>query len=220
MNIGGFQSFTLIDYPNKMACIVFTQGCDFRCPYCQNPELVLGTAKSIPQEEIISFLWKRRGMLEGVVISGGEPTIQRDLEDFVKRIKDMGYLVKLDTNGHNPHVIQRLIDLLDYVAMDVKAPLYKYEEVVRAKADVIEEVGRYLASFKSVSHCYERSGWDYNLFAMLHGKEEEEVKDLVRGISQEIGLKDYALLFSTREFKKRRISYFSEDFYRWYERMA
>jgi len=141
MNIGGFQSFTLIDYPNRMACIVFTQGCDFRCPYCQNPELVLSKAKNIPQEEIISFLWKRRGMLEGVVISGGEPTIQRDLEGFVKRVKDMGYLVKLDTNGHNPHVIQRLIDLLDYVAMDVKAPLYKYEEVVRAKADVkrIEE---------------------------------------------------------------------------------
>lgn len=92
--------------------------------------------------------------------------------------------------------------------------------VWKVKEDMIEEVGRYLASFKSVSHCYERSGWDYNLFAMLHGKEEEEVKDLVRGISQEIGLKDYALLFSTREFKKRRISYFSEDFYRWYERMA
>jgi len=154
MNIGGFQSFTLIDYPNKMACIVFTQGCDFRCPYCQNPELVLGTAKSIPQEEIISFLWKRRGMLEGVVISGGEPTIQRDLEDFVKRIKDMGYLVKLDTNGHNPHVIQRLIDLLDYVAMDVKAPLYKYEEVVRAKADVkrIEESIRLIIRW--VRNCF------------------------------------------------------------------
>lgn len=141
MNIGGFQSFTLIDYPGKMACIVFTQGCDFRCPYCQNPELVLSKAKAVHQEEIFSFLWKRRDKLEGVVISGGEPTLQKDLEDFVKRIKDMGYLVKLDTNGHNPHVLERLIDLLDYIAMDVKAPLYKYEEVVGAKVDVkkIEE---------------------------------------------------------------------------------
>ncbi len=138
--VGGFQKFTLIDFPGKPACIVFTQGCNFRCRYCYNVELVLPErfGPTIPIEEVFSFLEERRGLLEGVVITGGEPTIQKGLDGFVERVKEMGYAVKLDTNGSLPHVLRKLLErgLLDYVAMDVKAPLEKYEEVCGVKVDV------------------------------------------------------------------------------------
>jgi len=146
------------------------------------------------------------------------PLVSRPFDYYAKRL-----------NMKEDELIEKLLEFKERgILRRISAILYHRKvgftanamTVWKVKEDMIEEVGRYLASFKSVSHCYERSGWDYNLFAMIHGKEKEEVKDLVRGISQEIGLKDYALLFSTREFKKRRISYFSEDFYRWYERMA
>ncbi len=144
--IGGLQRFTLIDYPGKVACIVFTQGCNFRCPYCYNVELVLPERYGvlIPQEEVFSFLMERIGKLDGVVITGGEPTLQKKgLEGFVERVKALGFSVKLDTNGAFPDVVKSLLDkgLVDYIAMDVKAPLKKYDQVVRAKVDTkrIEE---------------------------------------------------------------------------------
>ncbi|HDI02890.1 MAG TPA: anaerobic ribonucleoside-triphosphate reductase activating protein [Candidatus Aenigmarchaeota archaeon] len=138
MIIGGFQKFSLIDYPEKISAIVFTQGCNFRCPYCHNPELVLPEKYSnpIPEEEILSFLDSRRGKLDAVVITGGEPLLQKDLFDFIKKVKDMGFLVKLDTNGSMPEVLKEAIKLgVDYIAMDVKAPLEKYREVVRAEVN-------------------------------------------------------------------------------------
>ena len=138
MVIGGFQKFSLIDYPEKISAIVFTQGCNFRCPYCHNPELVLPEKYSnpIPEEEILSFLDSRRGKLDAVVITGGEPLLQKDLFDFIKKVKDMGFLVKLDTNGSMPEVLKEAIKLgVDYIAMDVKAPLEKYREVVRAEVN-------------------------------------------------------------------------------------
>ncbi|MEZ0337931.1 MAG: anaerobic ribonucleoside-triphosphate reductase activating protein [Aquificaceae bacterium] len=156
--IGGFQKFTLIDYPAKVACIVFTQGCNFRCRYCYNVELVLPEKYGplIEVEEVLTFLESRRGMLEGVVITGGEPTIQKGLEKFIERVKALGYSVKLDTNGSKPQVIKELIDkgLVDYIAMDVKAPLYKYEEVCGVKVDT-ERILESIELIKSSSVDYE-----------------------------------------------------------------
>ena len=139
MLIGGLKKSSLIDYPGKICAIVFTQGCNFRCPYCHNPELVKPELfeKSIPEEEIFSFLETRRGKLDAVEITGGEPTLQKDLLLFIKKIKDKGFLVKLDSNGTNPEIVKKAIgdNLVDYLAMDVKAPLEKYSEIVGVEVD-------------------------------------------------------------------------------------
>jgi pyruvate formate lyase activating enzyme len=133
MKLGGLVKFTLIDFPGRPAAIVFTQGCNFRCRYCHNPELVYPHlfTPSVPEEEIWSFLKRRQGTLEGVVVSGGEPTLQTDLVPFMSRLKEMGYKTKLDTNGSRPEVLRELIDkkLVDFIAMDLKAPFEKYVDI-------------------------------------------------------------------------------------------
>lgn len=133
MRIGGLQKFSLIDYPGKVSAVIFTQGCNFRCPYCHNPELVISSSfqDTIPEEEVISFLFERKDKLQGVVVTGGEPTIQPDLIDFLKEIKSMGFCVKLDTNGSSPDVLKKVIEggFVDFVAMDIKSPLEKYSKV-------------------------------------------------------------------------------------------
>jgi pyruvate formate lyase activating enzyme len=137
--IKGIQKLSLIDYPGKVACTLFTFGCNFRCPYCHNPELVVDDGSPpISEVDVLRFLDERKGFLDGVCITGGEPTLHNDLPDFIKRIKGLGYSVKLDTNGTNPEMLRRLIGerLVDYIAMDVKAPLEKYENVVRMKVDL------------------------------------------------------------------------------------
>ena len=140
MKIGGFQKFSLIDYPGKISCIIFTQGCNFRCFYCHNPELVYPHLFETPlaEEEIVDFLKRRKKQLEAIVISGGEPTIQEDLVPFLKMVKTLGYAVKLDTNGSNPLVIRELVKrkLVDYIAMDIKAPLKKYQDLVKVKVNL------------------------------------------------------------------------------------
>ena len=137
MKIGGLQKISLIDYPGRISAIVFTQGCNFRCPYCHNPELVdpAQYGPILSEEEVISFLEKRRGKLDAVTVTGGEPTLQPDLDRFLQEIKGMGYLTKIDTNGSNPDVLERLIRgrLVDYLAMDVKGPLQKYERIANVK---------------------------------------------------------------------------------------
>ncbi|HOF06221.1 MAG TPA: anaerobic ribonucleoside-triphosphate reductase activating protein [Syntrophales bacterium] len=144
MKIGGFQKFSLIDYPGMISAVVFTQGCNFRCPYCHNPELVdpRRFGATIPAGDILEFLAGRRGKLDAVVVTGGEPTMQGDLFEFMKDIKAMGFLVKLDTNGSAPVVLARLLaaGLVDYVAMDLKGPLDRYPAIVRTdvKTDDIE----------------------------------------------------------------------------------
>ena len=135
MLIKGLQKLTLLDFPEKMACTVFTFGCNLRCPFCHNASLVLSERADdtlIPEEEFFSFLQKRRGILEGVCITGGEPTLQPDLPAFIRKIKDMDFAVKLDTNGARPAVLKSLVaeGLLDYVAMDVKNSLSAYPETV------------------------------------------------------------------------------------------
>ena len=139
MRIGGLQKISLIDYPGRISAIVFTQGCNFRCPYCHNPELVdpAQYGPILPEEEVFSFLERRRGKLEAVTVTGGEPTLQADLEIFLQQIKKMGYLVKVDTNGSNPAMLERLIRRrwVDYLALDVKGPLHKYGQIVKAKVE-------------------------------------------------------------------------------------
>jgi pyruvate formate lyase activating enzyme len=139
MKIGGLQKISLIDYPGRISAIVFTQGCNFRCPYCHNPELVdpAQYGPILPEEEVFSFLERRRGKLEAVTVTGGEPTLQTDLEGFLKRIKKMGYLVKVDTNGSNPTMLERLIRgrWVNYLALDVKGPLHKYGQIAKAKVE-------------------------------------------------------------------------------------
>lgn len=134
MFIAGLQKSTLLDYPGKIAAIVFTQGCNFRCGYCHNPELLsIDNNKKpfISEDEFFAFLEKRKGKLDGVVITGGEPCLQNDLENFIIKIKNLGFLVKLDTNGSFPDKLQLLLDkkLIDYVAMDIKGPLKKYHKI-------------------------------------------------------------------------------------------
>jgi len=141
VKLGGLQKSTLIDFPGRVAATVFVSGCNFRCPFCYSPELVLPEKiknhPEISEEEFFEFLSEREGLLEGVVVCGGEPTIQGDLIGFISKIKNMGYAVKLDTNGSNPGMLENLIEgrLLDYVAMDIKAPKEKYPAVVGCDID-------------------------------------------------------------------------------------
>jgi pyruvate formate lyase activating enzyme len=134
MLIGGLQKLTLIDYPGKVAVTLFALGCDFRCPWCQNPELVdpKKTKKQprIKEEVFFNFLKSRQGLLDGVCLTGGEPTIQPALIDFIRKIKQEGFLVKLDTNGSQPAILEKLFQqgLLDFVAMDIKSSLERYSE--------------------------------------------------------------------------------------------
>jgi len=162
MEIGGLQKTTLIDYPGKVACTVFLIGCNFRCPFCYSKELVLSEEikkqPRVPQKDFFNFLKERKGLLEGVVVCGGEPTIHKDLPDFIKKIKDLGYLVKLDTNGSGPQVLRKLIKgkLIDYIAMDVKAPLksQKYNIATGVKVN-LEDIKKSIKIIKNSGIDYE-----------------------------------------------------------------
>jgi len=140
MIIKGLQKTTLLDFPGKVACTVFTAGCNFRCPFCHNASLVISPDMSdtISEEEIFAFLKKRRGILDGVCITGGEPLLQRDIEDFIKKIRELGLAVKLDTNGAYPERLRSIIDkgLVDYVAMDIKNSKEKYALTAGADVDI------------------------------------------------------------------------------------
>jgi len=137
MKIGGLQKISLMDYPGLISAILFTQGCNFRCPYCHNPELTDPTqyGETISIKEIMAFLALRRGKLDAVTISGGEPTLQPDLLSFISQIRECGYLIKVDTNGSRPDVLEKLLDarLVDYLAMDIKGPLEKYSSVTKTE---------------------------------------------------------------------------------------
>ena len=138
MKFGGLQKLTLLDYPHKVACTVFTVGCNFRCPFCHNNSLVNCTAEQLSTEEILAFLNKRKNVLEGVCLTGGEPLLQEDVVEFLTEVKKLGYLVKLDTNGAYPQKLKQLVQLglVDYVAMDVKNAPDAYEQTVGAKVDL------------------------------------------------------------------------------------
>lgn len=161
MNIGAYQPFSLSDFPGRLAAIVFTRGCNFRCSYCHNPSLIPMVDKSktgtpvVPVEEVLDFLKQRRGKLDGLVITGGEPTLQEGLISFMEIVKALGYFLKLDTNGSRPGVLWEVIGsgLVDYIAMDIKAPLEKYRKVVNRSV----HTGDIMASIRLIMG----SGIDY-----------------------------------------------------------
>ena len=140
MLIGGLRKFSLIDYPGKISCVIFLSGCNFSCPYCHNPEFVKGDLLRCPilsANRVLEFLERRIGLLEGVVISGGEPTLQEDLGLLCEKIKDLGYPIKLDTNGSRPKVIKHLLHdgFIDYIAMDIKTAPSFYGSIISKKCD-------------------------------------------------------------------------------------
>ncbi len=155
MLIKGLQKLTLLDFPGKMACTVFVGGCNFKCPFCHNASLALGERVSktdtIPTEEFFAFLQKRRGILEGVCVSGGEPTLMPDLISFLNNIKEMGFLVKLDTNGYRPDVLRKAVSLslVDYVAMDIKSSKERYAKTAGLKDIDISKIEESVDFLKS-----------------------------------------------------------------------
>ena len=142
MKIFGIEKFSMVDWDGKIVCTLFASGCNFRCPFCHNSSLALADGNELDIDDIFSFLEKRKGLLDGVCISGGEPTLHPDLEEFVKKIKDMGFKVKLDTNGTNPTAVQSLIEknLVDYIAMDVKNSSHKYATTVGVQSIALDSI--------------------------------------------------------------------------------
>lgn len=146
MEFKGHQKTSFIDYPDKLSTVFFTGGCNFRCPYCHNRDLVYNIGNMITEEEVFRFLEKRKGYIDALCISGGEATIyNEELFEFIKRVKEKGYLVKLDSNGTNPNLIKKLIDYsyIDYIAMDIKGPFNKYEAIANSKVkleDVLKSI--------------------------------------------------------------------------------
>lgn len=157
MKICGLQKLTLLDFPTKTACTVFTGGCNLRCPFCHNASLALSTAEAMDEAEFFTFLNKRKGLLQGVCVSGGEPLLQKDITEFIKRIQDMGYEVKLDTNGTMPEKLGELLEkgLLDYVAMDIKNSPEKYGEAVGIKGFDFSNVAKSMELLRNSGLPYE-----------------------------------------------------------------
>ncbi len=193
MNINWINKFSLIDFPDKVSCIVFTSGCNFRCSYCHNSEFVIPEQNSenivtwvIPEKWFFKFLEKRKGLLDGVSICWWEPTIQKGLVEFCEKVKNMWFLVKLDTNWTNPKVIKELLDknFLDYIAMDVKHSLSKIKDVTEVNFDVkrIEE------SMKLILNSWINYEFRTTIVKWMHTS--EDIKDISKSI---IGAKNYYL---------------------------
>lgn len=161
MRIGGLQKLTLLDYPGMVACTVFTEGCNFRCPYCHNASLVLPEEiqgnEEVLEDDFFEFLDRRKGKLDGVCVSGGEPLLQPDINVFIKRIKEKGFKVKLDTNGSFPEKLKQLIDdkLIDFVAMDIKTVPDKYSKVCGISNPPIERIKESVELLKQGRIAYE-----------------------------------------------------------------
>ena len=193
MKLAGLQKLTLLDFPGHVACTVFTAGCNLRCPFCHNSELVLPERKPelMDEEDFFSFLKKRQGILEGVCVTGGEPLIQKDIAPFLARIKDLGYAVKLDTNGCFPQILRALVEqgLVDFVAMDIKNSPARYAKTAGIPALDLTAVQESVAYLMSGAVDYE---FRTTVAAQLH--DEESFEDIARWIA---GAKRYAL----QEFK-------------------
>lgn len=191
MKIYGQTKTSFIDYPDKISTVLFTGGCNFRCGYCHNPELVLRTGTVLEEEGIFEFLRARKKYLDAVCISGGEPTLHEGLYDFIQKVKELKYLVKLDTNGSNSKVLRKLVEgqLIDYIAMDIKAPLARYQEIVNADAD--------MDAIKESIDIIKDSGIDYEFRTTVH-KEILEIKDLLQIVTEIGNVERYCI----QNFKK------------------
>ena len=157
MAIVGIDKLSLLDYEDKVSVVLFSQACNFRCPFCHNGESVLNAQSEIDFAEILAFLKTRKGLVDAVVFSGGEPTLESDLEVKIKQVKELGYLIKLDTNGTNPEMVERLLDegLIDYVAMDIKNSPSLYAQTSGVKNINIENIKKSVAIIMSKAHDYE-----------------------------------------------------------------
>ena len=186
MRIGGLQKLTLLDYPGKVACTVFLSGCNLRCPYCHNPGLVLpeqSERSEIPEAEVLSFLERRKGKLDGVCITGGEPTLQPELPEFLEKLRRLGYAVKLDTNGTNPEMLASLLQAgsLDYVAMDIKNSPARYAQTCGG-IDTLPQVKKSAALLMRGTVEYE---FRTTVCAPLHTPEDmEEIGRWLQGASR------------------------------------
>lgn len=183
MKLIGLQKMTVLDFPGRVACIVFTFGCNFRCPFCHNASLVLGDGESdITEEEFFSYLQKRKGILDGVCVTGGEPLLQKDIEDFLRKIKNSGYEIKLDTNGMFPEKLKKIVNagLVDYVAMDIKnSPEYYAATVGKDELDFdkIKESIDFLINEASVDYEFRTT-----VVAEFHTESAfEEIGKLIKG---------------------------------------
>lgn len=190
MVISGFQKMTLLDFPGKVACTIFTGGCNFRCPFCHNALLVTEDFKAdFTEDEILSFLEKRKGLLDGVCITGGEPLLQPDIADFIRKIKEMGYAVKLDTNGSFPGKLKALVadELIDYVAMDIKNSIEKYAVTAGSDESIVPEIEESINFLLSGAVDYE--------FRTTVVKEFHAVSDIAAASQRIKGAKRYFLQY-------------------------
>lgn len=177
MIIHGFQKLTLLDYPGHTACTVFSGGCNFRCPFCHNAGLVLspGQYDTVEEEEILAFLKKRRGILDGVCITGGEPLLNPDTEEFAAKVKALGYLLKLDTNGSFPERLENVVNagLVDYVAMDIKNCLKKYPLTVGKEGFDTSPVERSVEFLRS-----RKVGYEFRTTVVREFHTEEDIREI------------------------------------------
>ena len=182
LKIHGLQKMTLLDYPGHVACTVFLGGCDLRCPYCHNYELAVGGAQPVmDDQEFLSFLKKRKGLLDGVAITGGEPCLHPDLPDFIQDIRAFGFLVKLDTNGLHPQMLRRLLEngLVDYVAMDIKNSPARYAETAGTDSVDLDLIRESIQLIRSLAPSYE---FRTTVVRELHGPEDfEQIGELISG---------------------------------------
>lgn len=221
MHIGGFQKNSLIDFPGTIACVVFTPGCNLTCPYCHNPVLAAGPASpkkragagSSPftEETVLAFLEKRKGLIQGVAITGGEPTLQKDLLAFISRVRKMGYKIKLDSNGTRPKILDILFDqgLVDYLAMDIKTDLTHYPMVLKNGAD-LDNIRESIGLIMEKAPAYEFRTTCARPFI---------TRDIMAGIGRQIqGAEKYVLQHCSRnvdildpEFSKEDTHFFTEN---------
>lgn len=212
MVFGGFEKFTLIDYPGKVACMVYTIGCPFRCPYCHNPELVDETVTThIDEKIILEFLDSRKGMLDGIVITGGEPSMHgENLISFMKEVKRCGFLVKLDSNGVNPGFLEKVFaeKLVDFIAMDIKSPLVKYTETVGRPVNI--------DAIKKSIEIIKKSGIEYEfrttiVKSMLSVEDLEQIGKEIKGANTYYLQKFIPSKILNPQFLKK-VTYSDEEF--------
>ena len=207
--IGGIQKTSLLDFPDKISAIVFTQGCNFNCGYCHNPDL-LNSKKDIYSTDVFfEFLDKRKGKLDGVVITGGEATLQPDLIPFIKEVKSRGFLVKLDTNGYRPEVIEQALPLIDYIAMDIKAPLEKYSEITNTQIDV-EKIKKSINLLRTSNVPYEFR--TTVMKSQLSYEDFKKIGELIKGTETYFLQKFEAKTEINDETLKNEVSYSNEEF--------
>ena len=200
MKIAGWQKTSLVDYPGEISTVLFTSGCNWKCFYCHNYKMVTDPKNLVDENEIKNYIWQHRGKLDAVVVSGGEPTIQPDLIDFLKWLRGTGLKIKLDTNGSNPEVIKKILDkkLVDYIAMDVKSGIKNYGKITKLKID-FENIGRSIRLTMNSKIDYEFRTTVFKKFVEL--EDLEEIGKLING-AKKYFLQNYVYRKSIKNGKK------------------